>query len=304
MLKFEDFKSISLEDIGIIKEHQKNYPPVHSDNSFTNMVCWNDYAAYRYLMTDDSLIITSTIEGEHSVRGPFGPEDTDLFLKTVNLAADIGGEYAYQIFDAKTKEKFTRIFPDAKINQDRDFFDYIYRTSDLKDLPGKKYLTIRKHLNKFRKQCRYTIESITEENLYEVEDFLIRWCEWKECSKTKVFGYEMDAAVFSVKNFVKLGLSGLIIRVEDNISAISIFEELNPKTAIVHFEKGLPDCKGNYKGINNETAKLMDGRYEYINRESDLGLSGLRDAKMRYHPCGFAEVYYVKADDLKKVIDL
>ncbi|EHQ35743.1 DUF2156 domain-containing protein [Methanoplanus limicola] len=304
MLKFEDFKPITLNDIGIIKEHQINYPPVHSDNSFTNMFCWNDYAAYRYLMVEDSLIIISTIEGVHSVRGPFGSENTDLFLKTVNLAAEIGGEYAYQIFDVKTREKFSRIFPDAKMNPDRDFFDYIYKTSDLKDLPGKKYLTIRKHLNKFRNKCRYTIESITEENLYEVEDFLIRWCEWKECSKTKVFGYEKDAAVSSVKNFVKLGLSGLIIRVEDNISAISIFEELNTDTAIVHFEKGLPDCQGNYKGINNETAKVLSDRYEFINRESDLGLSGLRDAKIRYHPCSFAEVHYVKAEDLIKVIDL
>ena len=67
-------------------------------------------------------------------------------------------------------------------------------------------------------------------------------------------------------------------------------------TALVHFEKGLPDCEGIYKAINKETAALLAKRFAYINRESDLGVSGLREAKMRYHPHHMVEVYSMKRD--------
>jgi len=75
-----------------------------------------------------------------------------------------------------------------------------------------------------------------------------------------------------MENFSRLGLSGLAIRVGERIGAIAIFEELNPETAVVHFEKGLPDCEGIYKAINAETARHLEGRYTYINRESDMGV--------------------------------
>jgi hypothetical protein len=62
----------------------------------------------------------------------------------------------------------------------------------------------------------------------------------------------------------------------------------------VHFEKGLPDCEGIYKAINAETASVLLHDFTYINRESDLGIPGLREAKTRYHPDHMVEVYSIK----------
>jgi hypothetical protein len=75
---------------------------------------------------------------------------------------------------------------------------------------------------------------------------------------------------------------------------MSLFEQLNSDTALVHFEKGMPDCEGIYKEINAETAALLRDEFTYINRESDLGVAGLREAKMRYHPHHMVEVFSVK----------
>jgi hypothetical protein len=87
-----------------------------------------------------------------------------------------------------------------------------------------------------------------------------------------------------------------MIRVNQDIGAISLFEPLNMDTALVHFEKGLPDCEGIYKAINAETAALLAKKFTYINRESDLGVAGLREAKLRYHPDHMVEVYSLKRD--------
>ncbi len=77
---------------------------------------------------------------------------------------------------------------------------------------------------------------------------------------------------------------------------MSLFEPLNADTALVHFEKGLPECEGIYKVINAESAVLLAKKFPYINRESDLGITGLREAKMRYHPHHMIEVFSFKRD--------
>ena len=89
------------------------------------------------------------------------------------------------------------------------------------------------------------------------------------------------------------------VRVNGNIEAISVFEELNPTTAVVHYEKGSPDYDGIYKAINMETAKVLQKDFTFINREEDMGIPGLRQAKMSYRPHHMVEVFHVE----KKTIE-
>ena len=48
MLSLDDFRPVTLEDRACSRAHYALYPQTHSDNTFTNMVCWNHYAHYRY----------------------------------------------------------------------------------------------------------------------------------------------------------------------------------------------------------------------------------------------------------------
>lgn len=301
MLDITDFKPVTLNNYNFFKSFYSRYPTHHSDNTFTNMVCWNDYAKYEYYYRDEAVVISSTIENEISFRGPFGKYDDELLKDVLRLAKRYGTDLAYQIFDEETKDKILSLYPKITLYPDRDYYDYVYKTEILSNLPGKKFLNIRKHINSFKKNCKYTIEPITQESLQDVSDFLVKWCEWKQCKKNPIMNYEKNATVYSVNHFKELGLSGILLKVNENISAISIYEELNPKTIVIHYEKGLPDCEGNYKVINNEVAKLVSGKYEYINRESDLGLDGLRIAKMRYYPDSFAKVYNIRSKDIPDI---
>lgn len=296
MLSQEDFRPVTLADRHLFEAHYARYPQVHSDNTFTNMVCWNHYAHYTYAAVGGCIILASTIDGITRFRVPIGPRDPALLKSLIRFSSDVSDNEPIVLIDPDSAAWMESVCPDIALVPDRNHFEYVYRADDLAGLPGKNFLTIRRQVNRFRKNCAYSVEPFTMENREEVKRFLIQWCEWKGCEGDPVLAHEKDAVFFAVDNFAALPLSGLIIRVFGKIGAISLYEPLNEDTALVHFEKGLPDCEGIYKAINAETATRLADRFRYINRESDLGVAGLREAKMRYHPDHLVEVFTFKKD--------
>jgi hypothetical protein len=83
-----------------------------------------------------------------------------------------------------------------------------------------------------------------------------------------------------------------MIRVHDRPVAFSDFEKQNVETAAVHFEKANRAYKGLYQVVNRETARMIDAcGCHLVNREEDLGDTGLRKAKLSYHPLDIYPVY-------------
>ena len=68
------------------------------------------------------------------------------------------------------------------------------------------------------------------------------------------------------------------------MEAFSFGEMLNPTTAVVHIEKANPEISGLYAAINQMFASNALSQAEFINREQDLGLAGLKKAKESYRP--------------------
>ncbi|MDD4482922.1 MAG: phosphatidylglycerol lysyltransferase domain-containing protein [Methanoregula sp.] len=294
MIKQENFRPVTLADRAFFEAHYAKYPQTHSDNTFTNMVCWNHFAQYRYAYVNGNVILASTIEGITRFRPPIGPRDPALMKDLLRFAQEYGDDTPMVLLDPATAQWIRDLDPSVIIVPDRDHFEYVYRALDLAELPGKNYVKIRSQIHKFRRNCRHTVEPVTAANREEVLEFLVKWCEWKGCENDLVLAHEKEAVFFAIEHFTELPLRGLLIRVEGKIAAISLFERLNADTALIHFEKGLPDCEGIYKAINAETATHLAGEVEYINRESDLGVAGLREAKLRYHPHHMVEVFSIK----------
>jgi len=296
MLTQDDFKPVTLADREFFTRHYGQYPQTHSDNTFTNMVCWNHYAHYTYAFVEKNVVIASTIGSVTRFRPPIGPRNPALLRSVIRLASEVSDNEPVGLIDPDTALWMKEICPGINLVPDRNHFEYVYRASDLAALPGRNYLTIRRQVNKFRRNCNHVVEPISRENWEEVKRFLIEWCEWKGCEGDQVLAHEKEAVFFAIDHFDELPLSGIVIRVFSKVGAISLFEKLNDDTALVHFEKGLPDCEGIYKAINTETATRLAKNFTYINRESDLGVAGLREAKTRYHPHHMVEVYSLKRD--------
>jgi hypothetical protein len=301
-LEPDDFLPLTLDDKRLFTNHYRRYPQVHSDNTFANMICWSHYANYCYARKAGNIIISSTIEGQTKFRPPIGPWNSTLLSNLIEICVEVGDETPLVLIDIKTKDWITEEFPNLPLYPDRNYFEYVYRVSDLANLPGRNYLGIRRQLNKFQKNCNPVVENIDKDNKEEVTEFLVEWCEWKNCDGEPFLLHEREAIMRAMEYLESIGLSGLLIRVVGKVGAISLFEPLNPETLVVHFEKGLPDCEGIYKAINAETASRAQDRFRFINRESDMGVPGLREAKLRYHPDHMVEVFFAKREDLEDLL--
>lgn len=298
MLTLDDFAPVTLADRDLFRHQYEHYPQVHSDNTFTNIVCWNHYAHYHRAFVRGSLLIYSAIDGRIRFRAPIGPDDPGLLEDLFALArAETPGERFF-VLEPGARDRIAALRPGLALHPARDLFEYVYRSADLADLPGKGFLTIRRHINRFHRNCASLVEPIGPANLEDVRVFVTRWCNWKNCENDAVLAAEREAVLFAIAHFAELGLAGLAIRVEGEVAAMAIFERLNAQTALVHFEKGLPDCEGIYKAINQETAIRLRDAVPYINRESDMGVPGLREAKTRYHPDHMVQAWYADVADL------
>jgi len=302
MINVDDFKSIELEDYSIFKHHYTANPPPHSDYVFTTMISWREYVSYFYTLYESNLLIMTQFGDNIQFRPPIGPYSTQLTKEVMKLAEREGRNKPFGMIPTTIQDQIQQDFPQVEFITHRDYYDYVYLTDDLANVAGSRYSKIRNRLNKFIKENKYTVDTITDKNFSEVKEFLKRWCLWKDCASEELLDQERRAILYSMAHFYDLHLQGLFVSINDQIEAIAVFEQISSDTVLVHFEKGSPDYDGIYKLINWETAKMVQKQSTYLNREGDMGVPGLRKAKLSYRPHHFNEVAHLEKTILKKIL--
>ncbi len=199
---------------------------------------------------------------------------------------------------AAEKEIAARVFSGAQFAAARESGDYIYRTEDLAGLAGKKYSKKRNHIKQFKaKRPGWRFESLTSANLQDARLVEEKWLE--EFLAHDAVGddlkIEKEIIFSALENFEifgqACGMTGGLLYVDDKPAAFCVASLLSAAVTDIHFEKCLsPYARdGGYAVINNEFSKSV--KTEFINREEDLGIEGLRKAKLSYYPEEILEKY-------------
>ena len=172
---------------------------------------------------------------------------------------------------------------------DRDAFDYVYAIEDLAELRGRKFQRKRNHLNRFRaERPDHRLEPITEENIALVESLVEQWYARRmEENPHSDYYMEQVALKKALQERELLGMEGLLLRDGDQLLAMTMGSRLSETTFDIHFEKALDIADGTYAAINQGFAAYLREKYPdilWLNREEDMGLEGLRKAKLSYNP--------------------
>ena len=137
---------------------------------------------------------------------------------------------------------------------------------------------------------------MTTDILPEVFEMADKWTEEmkKITDDTKSIEVENKALKEYLPFMKELNLRGGCIRVDGKIIAFTFGSPINNKVFDIHVEKALPEFRTAYTLINREFIlnELLD--FEYVNREDDMGLEGLRKAKLSYHPDILLKKYVIK----------
>lgn len=176
-----------------------------------------------------------------------------------------------------------------RYHPDRTYSDYIYNIENLANLPGRKYQRKRNHLNRFRQNHPDCQMVCIDKALFpQVQEMLSAWYESRQDAETPdEFHMEQVALRRAFENWDALGLEGVVLMENGSILALAIGSLLSEYTFDVHFEKALDIYDGAYAAINQAFAAHLHSKYDFLrwlNREDDMGLPGLRKAKLSYCP--------------------
>ncbi len=291
--RFPECREISISDKERFDAVFTQRPPELSAYTFTNIFAWRKAHDWRVSELDGSLIVHSQGTQGISCLEPIGAYDpVRTMLEVARLAQS---RTTFKRVQSKWAEA-AREIASVNVADDRDNSDYLYLSSDLIDLPGRKFDAKRNFINRFKQTYSYEYLQITPENAMECHEFAEQWCEERDCESDEGLNHEICAVYQMLSHFGDLGMSGGAIKVNGAVVAFALGEPMNPDTLVVHVEKGDSSYAGIYQMINNEFAAHGALGYKYVNREQDLGIPGLRKAKRSYHPERMVESYWVTID--------
>lgn len=289
------FEPVLFEPVGL--DRQAEYkaalaacPQVTSDYAFANLYGWAEHYGLTWRFAHGLVWIRQSLP-EEICWAPVGDWATVDWAGLSCLAGP---------------KRFTRV-PEALLGiweqafagrirsqEARDHFDYVYAAKELVELKGNKFHKKKNLLHQFEKSNIFEYTPMQADCVEEVLDMQAEWHGWQEHTSEALVA-ENHVISRVLKNFDRLGsLAGGTIRVDGKVVAYTVGECLSTDTLVIHFEKGDTRFKGIYQAINKHFLAAQEDRFEFVNREQDLGDEGLRKAKMSYNPVSFMKKYEVE----------
>ncbi len=260
---------------------------MNCEYTFGNLFIWQKSYSTEICKYKDFLICKWNDDGTTTYSMPLGEGDfTDAIDAIIDYAKSLGETpVIYGITDGYLgliQEAFTGKFT---YKYDDGNNDYIYSTEKMASLSGKKYHGKRNHITNFKKNNPdWSFEKLSKDNIPECIELHSKWIENKD-PDDEDYSFEFEAVLSAFEHFDELDFVGGLIRVNGEVIAYTLGEpQMSGHCFVSHFEKAPADVIGAYAIINQEFTKNCLMEYEYVNREEDLGIEGLRKAKQSYHP--------------------
>lgn len=285
-----DFKSPKLTDYKKFAGFFFDDGEFSCEMNFISIYIWKAVYENKFYMDDKTLFFKSKSEdGGYVFSLPYGDMDYGMEL-IFSYCKENGIKPDIWTSQGKRLDTFLKKYKDYEMIPERDNFDYIYKREDLSTLAGKKYHSKRNHISAFSKKYNWEYEKLSDNNVEEFLSFSEKWYNDRMES--------LDEGLFAEQQALKeilcsgdIDYTGALIKIDGKVVAITLGSPINSKVFDIHYEKADTEYMTAYALINREFAARELGNYEYINREDDLGLEGLRRAKLSYKPAILLEKY-------------
>lgn len=286
-----EFRKLTVDDKKLFQSYiDKN--DLGWEYNFATVFLWNVNDTMMMATEDGILFIYNTFYNSIVFMPPYMKNDSD-FLKAVGKISEYAREkkIVYRLRGLRPEQ--AALLDETKFltASSRNDYDYIYNSDDLKYLRGKAFHSKRNFVTRFENTYNYTVRDYTPEDydglmaLYEI---------WKDESSHSTLEVEKKAVERAFKYHKQLDLRIAVIKVDGKYAGFSVSSiECN---GIVHtiFEKGLTEYVGIYQAINKFAAQRYFPDGTFVNRQEDMGIEGLRRAKLSYNPVILYEKHFAE----------
>ncbi|MGI5898854.1 MAG: DUF2156 domain-containing protein [Christensenellales bacterium] len=225
-------------------------------------------------------------------------DDESAFRRAIEAVADYNKDnpdWRFTYASIEQAEAVERALPGAfERIEIEDAEDFVYDGESLRTYSGKKLHSKRNHVNWFTRTYNYSVEFINEENLEDCLDLNVQWLNENEARVNRSMEYEHNAVEIMLRNFDRLTLMGVLLRVDGKPVGFSFGEACWPGSdmLLVHAEKALYEYGGIYSMLCNQFVKSFP-QFSLINREDAAGDEGLRRSKNSYRPIELKSKYWL-----------
>lgn len=284
-----EWKMPALEDIYDMYRLSNISEEYGSDVSYVNMFLYRKKYGISISFYKDFYL--RRYDNEQFLKGygfPLGKGDYREILELLMKDAENNGrQLVFRMLSGQQKGILENLFPGQfEYTETRDDADYVYSRQDLADLAGRKYHKKKNHVSQFLRQFPDSMfEPVTDANTPDMEKVALQWYKENAGDADPDKEIELDLIREALACREKLKLSGGILYVSGIPAAMTLASSINETVADTHFEKAvdLYAAGGAYAAINQMFARTLND-YTLINREEDMGIEGLRRAKLSYQP--------------------
>lgn len=283
-----EFKRLQPEQ----REHYDRYlmdlPARGCEYSFANKYLWGKQQT---AFLHGCVAFFSHFYGKSIYPYPIGTGDKKAVIEAILLdSRERGIPCRLSGLTDDDRAELESLFPGRfRLRTERDDFDYVYDINDLADLRGRKFQKKRNHVNRFRAEHPdYQAVPLSGDCLLAAREMVADWYAERALSDPQGdYLLESIAIGRAFDHYEALGMEGIALLVDGRVVAVTMGSPLCADTFDIHFEKAREDIDGAYAAVNCEFARYLRLKYpqlQYLNREDDLGLEGLRKAKLSYNP--------------------
>ncbi len=306
-----EFRKPRAEDSGRLEPFYSLRPNKTCDTGLLDTYLWADYYQVRVAVVDEKAVLTlMESKGEYFSSMPYcRQEDLPYYFDMVQHYFNDELKVPFKIYladEAGVEALGLKENPHYLVREEKDLKDYIYSAEELRTLPGKRFHKKKNQLNRFLKACdgRWEFRILESADKLLIWEFLDRWYKARreeDVDSEETLQYEVSGIheILQHEFHIQHRIGGIFV--DGRLEAFSI-GSYNPreKMACITIEKGNGwDYPGIYQAINQQFITHAFPEAEIVNREDDLGIPGLRQAKESYNPIAYARKYMVLQTDFR-----
>ena len=290
------FHQLTLADRELVVKYTWHFGEGSCQHNFANLFCLNNKYGHQICEWKDSLFIKREHLSDdvyNTFLFPLGNGNLYEAIEKLREESKLQGKkIRFSTITESAKNRLVESYGDLfEVKECRDYAEYIYRTEKLIHLCGSNLSSKRYDERTFWRHYHghVTIKLLSEGTSEDVFEDIIHfqniWYQKHSNQENQpALKLEHESIMLALQNFQRLDLSGIAVYIDGRICGYAYGTVISPLHFNVMIEKGKREFADIYRVLNKEIARRCSREMLYINREEDLGIAGLRQAKLSYHP--------------------